>query len=226
MFDLSGARICGNPHRRAHRGLAVTRLRPLPYNQPVGPQDGSSGICENSGPLRAAPEFSRIQLQAQHKSAKEPQPCQPPSICGNTKSKLPNVIRNAPPAVLYEDAVIHEQAAIASSGALMIRSGAKTGRSPLDKRIVDHPDSSGKIWWGPVNIRLKEDIFIINRQRAIDFLNTRDTVYVLDGYAGWAAAYRLKIRVICAGPTMPCSCETCCCGRPTPNSPISASPTT
>ena len=28
-----------------------------------------------------------------------------------------NVVRNAPPAVLYEDAVSHEQAAIASSGA-------------------------------------------------------------------------------------------------------------
>lgn len=112
--------------------------------------------------------------------------------------QVANAIHNAPPAVLYEDAVNYEHAAIASSGALMIRSGAKTGRSPMDKRIVDHPGSSGKIWWGPVNIRLKEDIFIINRQRAIDFLNTRDTVYVLDGYAGWAEAYRLKIRVICA----------------------------
>jgi phosphoenolpyruvate carboxykinase (ATP) len=112
--------------------------------------------------------------------------------------QVANVVRNAPPAVLYEDAVIHEKAAIASSGALIIRSGAKTGRSPLDKRIVDHPGSSGKIWWGPVNIRLAEGIFIINRQRAIDFLNTRDTVYVLDGYAGWSAKYRFKIRVICA----------------------------
>ena len=55
-------------------------------------------------------------------------------------------VRNAPPASLYEDAVIHEHAAIADSGALIIRSGKKTGRSPLDKRIVDHrtaPAASG-----------------------------------------------------------------------------------
>src|SRR5271170_2241679 len=97
--------------------------------------------------------------------------------------QVANVIRNAPPAVLYEDAVIHERAAIASSGALMIRSGAKTGRSPMDKRIVDHPASTAKIWWGPINIRLAEAIFVINRQRAIDFLNTRDRIYVFDGYA-------------------------------------------
>ncbi len=109
-----------------------------------------------------------------------------------------DVVRNAPPARLYEDAISHEHAAMADSGAIMVRSGAKTGRSPLDKRIVDHPASTGKIWWGPVNIKLGEDIFIINRQRAIDYLNTRETLYVLDGYAGWAPRHRLKIRVICA----------------------------
>jgi phosphoenolpyruvate carboxykinase (ATP) len=84
------------------------------------------------------------------------------------------VIRNAAPARLYEDAVVRERAAIADSGALMIRSGAKTGRSPLDKRIVDHPDSTEKVWWGPVNFKLDEHVFVINRQRAIDYLNTRD----------------------------------------------------
>ncbi len=109
-----------------------------------------------------------------------------------------HVVRNAPPARLYEDAVSNEHAAIADSGAIMVRSGAKTGRSPLDKRIVDNPHSTGKIWWGPVNIKLGEDIFIINRQRAIDYLNTRDTLYVLDGYAGWEPRHRLKIRIICA----------------------------
>ena len=108
------------------------------------------------------------------------------------------VIRNAPPALLYEHAISREHAAIADSGALIIRSGAKTGRSPLDKRLVDHPASTADIWWGPVNIRLTEDIFIINRQRAIDYLNTRDTVYVCDGFAGWDPRHRLKIRTICA----------------------------
>ncbi len=109
-----------------------------------------------------------------------------------------NVIRNAAPARLYEDAIVHEQAHVVASGALAVRSGTKTGRSPLDKRIVDHPASSDDIWWGSINIKLGEDIFIINRQRAIDYLNTRETLYVLDGFAGWDPAQQLKIRVICA----------------------------
>ena len=59
------------------------------------------------------------------------------------------------------------------------------------------------------------DTFEINRERAIDYLNTRDNVYVFDGYAGvstrnispstitdrteqWDPRYRIKVRVICA----------------------------
>src|SRR5687768_12036733 len=82
-----------------------------------------------------------------------------------------NIIRNATPARLYEYAIADKHAAIADSGALATSSGDKTGRSPKDKRIVDSPQSSGDIWWGEVNIRLTERSFLINRQRAIDYLN-------------------------------------------------------
>src|SRR5690606_10999801 len=40
-------------------------------------------------------------------------------------------------------------------------------------------------------------VFEINRQRAIDFLSTRDQIYVVDGFAGWDAEHRIKVRVIC-----------------------------
>ncbi|MDR1491341.1 MAG: phosphoenolpyruvate carboxykinase (ATP) [Planctomycetaceae bacterium] len=107
------------------------------------------------------------------------------------------VFRNPSPARLYEDAVAREQSAIASTGALINNSGEKTGRSPKDKRIVEHPESSGNIWWGSVNIKLKEEVFLSARQRAVDYLNTRDRIYVIDGFAGWDAKYRIKVRVIC-----------------------------
>lgn len=38
----------------------------------------------------------------------------------------------------------------------------------------------------------------INRERAIDYLNTRTRIYVVDGYAGWDEKYRIRVRVICA----------------------------
>ena len=109
-----------------------------------------------------------------------------------------NVIRNAPPARLYQETLERDPTGtIAASGALIIRSGAKTGRSPKDKRIVRHPDSSGDIWWGDINIAIEEQIFEINRERAIDYLNICDRLYVVDGFAGWDPDYRIKVRVIC-----------------------------
>lgn len=107
-----------------------------------------------------------------------------------------NIIRNATPARLYEYAIIDRHAAIAGSGALATRSGDKTGRSPKDKRIVDAPASSENIWWGDINIRLTERSFLINRQRAIDYLNTRKRIFVFDGFAGWDPQHQLKVRVI------------------------------
>ncbi|KAF7969153.1 hypothetical protein HWV62_28196 [Athelia sp. TMB] len=106
--------------------------------------------------------------------------------------------RNAPVAQLYEDAIRNEGAIISSSGALINFSGKKTGRSPKDKRIVYEETSKDDIWWGSVNIKMDEHTFEINRERAIDYLNTRDNVYVFDGYAGWDPKYRIKVRVICA----------------------------
>ena len=33
---------------------------------------------------------------------------------------------------------------------------------------------------------------MINRERALDYLNTRDRVFVVDAFAGWNFCYRLK----------------------------------
>ena len=111
--------------------------------------------------------------------------------------KVTNVLRNAEPALLYEQALKRGEGEITSTGALAARSGAKTGRSPKDKRIVDAEPSTKDIWWGDVNIRLADKTFLVNRQRAIDFLNTRDQLYVVDGFAGWDQKHQIKVRVVC-----------------------------
>ncbi|HHO49610.1 MAG TPA: phosphoenolpyruvate carboxykinase (ATP) [Deltaproteobacteria bacterium] len=111
--------------------------------------------------------------------------------------EVTDIVRNAPPAVLYEHGLRREPGtAISASGALIAMSGAKTGRSPSDKRIVHEPSSSGDVWWGPVNIQLEEHAFEINRERAIDYLNTKSRLYVIDGFAGWDPEYRIKVRII------------------------------
>lgn len=41
-------------------------------------------------------------------------------------------------------------------------------------------------------------VWKINRERAVDYLNTRSRIYVVDGYAGWDEKYRIRVRVVCA----------------------------
>ena len=115
--------------------------------------------------------------------------------------EVSNIVRNARPAKLYQEALAYEaEAAIADSGAIMVRSGEKTGRSPSDKRIVKHPDSEKDVWWGAVNVAVDEHTFEINRERAIDYLNTREKLYVVDGFAGWDEKEQIKVRIICTRP--------------------------
>ncbi|RMH16853.1 MAG: phosphoenolpyruvate carboxykinase (ATP) [Acidobacteria bacterium] len=109
------------------------------------------------------------------------------------------VARNLPPAILYEEALRHEGGtAIASSGALIAYSGAKCGRSPKDKRIVDEEGSRDDVWWGDVNVAQQPERFAADRRRAIDFLNRCPRLYCVDAFAGWDEAHRLKVRVICS----------------------------
>lgn len=112
-----------------------------------------------------------------------------------------NVLRNASPAELYEEALGGgDSCQLTAAGALVASSGKKTGRSPKDKRIVRHPQSSGDVWWGKTNIPLSEGSFAANRRRAIDFLNTQTRLFVVDGFAGWSPKHRKKVRVICSLP--------------------------
>ncbi|MEE8587084.1 MAG: phosphoenolpyruvate carboxykinase (ATP), partial [Acidobacteriota bacterium] len=112
-----------------------------------------------------------------------------------------NVLRNASVPALYEEAIRYDEGSVVSDqGALIVSSGEKTGRSPADKRIVEDSESRDDIWWGKVNIPLDEHTFSVNRQRAIDYLNSCEKLYVLDGFAGWDPQYRIKVRVICTRP--------------------------
>lgn len=115
--------------------------------------------------------------------------------------KVKKVQRNLSPPAFYEEAIKYDPgSAITKEGALVVRSGKRTGRSPADKRIVKNDGVIDEVWWGDINIGLDEHTFNINHQRAIDYLNTCERLYVIDGFAGWDPEYRIKVRIIAERP--------------------------
>ena len=112
------------------------------------------------------------------------------------------IYRNVAVPILYEHSILYEKTSIISdTGALVVFSGKKTGRNPKDKRIVKHKDSEKQVWWNDNgNIPMEESLFTVNRQRAVDYFNTCNRLYVVDAFAGWDPEYRKKVRVICSRP--------------------------
>lgn len=41
-----------------------------------------------------------------------------------------------------------------------------------------------------------EHSYLVNRERAIDYLNLQERIYITDAYAGWDPKYQIKIRII------------------------------
>ena len=96
---------------------------------------------------------------------------------------------------LYEEAIHRHEGLIAKGGAMVVRTGHHTGRSPKDKFIVEEASSRDNIWWGEVNRPISEAQFTNLHRRLLAYLQGRD-VFVQDCYAGADENYRLAVRVV------------------------------
>ncbi|MCO5599578.1 hypothetical protein L7F22_053684 [Adiantum nelumboides] len=136
---------------------------------------------------------------------KVPHPIAEPKVefknVSDSALKFTHVLYNLSPAELYEQAIKYEKGSfITSTGALATLSGAKTGRSPRDKRVVKEETSVRDLWWGKgsPNIEMDEHTFMVNRERAVDYINSLDKVFVNDQFLNWDPEHRIKVRIISA----------------------------
>ncbi len=83
----------------------------------------------------------------------------------------------------------------ASSGALAVRTGEFTGRSPMDRFLVKDAITEEKVWWGDINIPFESEKFDRLYDKVINYLNEKE-LYVRDCYACADPEYKLNIRVI------------------------------
>jgi phosphoenolpyruvate carboxykinase (ATP) len=98
-------------------------------------------------------------------------------------------------AALVENAIRRREGLLASGGALVVRTGQYTGRSPDDKFVVQEPSTQERIWWGPVNRPFDPARFDALYGRLLAYLQGSD-VYVQDCFAGADPAHRIPIRIV------------------------------
>jgi phosphoenolpyruvate carboxykinase (ATP) len=101
-------------------------------------------------------------------------------------------LRSAP---LAEQVLVRGEAMLADNGALVVRTGARTGRSPDDKYVVRSGQTDKEVWWGNVNQPISAAVFDALVAHAAGHLAARDR-FVFDGFVGAAPAHRLPLRVV------------------------------
>jgi phosphoenolpyruvate carboxykinase (ATP) len=102
---------------------------------------------------------------------------------------------NLQPPTLIELALRRREGHLASNGALVVRTGQFTGRSPKDKYVVMDSITADTVHWGAVNQAMPEQCFERMYSRLTAFLEAQE-IFVQDCFGGADPHYRLPIRVI------------------------------
>ena len=122
--------------------------------------------------------------------------------------------RNLPPAELVARSLARAEGILAANGALVVKTGEPTGRSPEDRVIVMEHRIDDDIHWGTINRPCRPELFERLLNKARGYLHYRD-LYVFDGFAGAERTYRLPVRII-ADATWHALFATTLFVRPTP----------
>ena len=93
-------------------------------------------------------------------------------------------------------AMTRKEGILSAHGVLVTETGARTGRSPNDKFIVDEPSIHEDVNWGDVNVPTDEAVFDRMRAKVVEHLSGRPTLFVQDLRCGAEPTEALHIRVV------------------------------
>ena len=106
------------------------------------------------------------------------------------------VHENLPPARLVEAAVRRREGMVSGSGALVVRTGKRTGRSPKDRFIIENDITRNAVDWGTGNKAFSSDAFGALLDKAAAYIENLEEIYVVDAHAGADPRYGLNVHVV------------------------------
>jgi phosphoenolpyruvate carboxykinase (ATP) len=95
---------------------------------------------------------------------------------------------------LIEHALANGEGVIAANGALVVETGKRTGRSPLDRFIVKDLTTESTVEWGNINRPFSPQKFTALWQRVEQYINAK-TSYRSDLHVGADADYYIPVSV-------------------------------
>ena len=104
------------------------------------------------------------------------------------------------PDELVQDTLRLGEGVLSDSGALVIKTGEFTGRSPNDKFTVKDEVTENTVHWNNFNIPIDEKYYHVIYKKMMQYLDNLPEVWVRDCYACADERYRLNIRVISEKP--------------------------
>lgn len=104
------------------------------------------------------------------------------------------------PEELVEQTLNRGEGVLNNTGALCIDTGEFTGRSPQDKFFVKDAITENTIHWNNFNIPIDEKYFHQLKKKILDYLGSKNEVWIRDASACADENYKLNIRVINENP--------------------------
>ncbi|MEL6737881.1 MAG: phosphoenolpyruvate carboxykinase (ATP), partial [Pseudomonadota bacterium] len=99
-------------------------------------------------------------------------------------------------AALVEASLAAGEGALSKDGALVVETGAHTGRSAKDKFIVRDATTEDTVWWGKVNASMQPEHFAALKEDFLKAVGEKETLYVADLFGGSQPEHRVNVRVI------------------------------
>ena len=103
--------------------------------------------------------------------------------------------RNLSIPQLVQEALERGEGTLSETGALVVKTGKYTGRSPNDKFIVDSPMVHDEIAWGKINVPIEKAKYEAIKAKVLAYLQNKD-LYVFDGFAGADPKYTQRFRIV------------------------------
>ena len=107
---------------------------------------------------------------------------------------MSSIFENLSVEELINAALDRDEGELASNGALLVKTGKRTGRSPLDRFIIEDETTKNSVDWGAVNKPFDSDSFINLWNKVEEYLNARDT-FVSSLHVGEHADYYVPIKI-------------------------------